>query len=106
MQHKTHTVEKPITSRACDKKFAQKSQLVKHQATHSYVKSFKCSFCPEGRYFKTKFQLSQHMVLHYKPKFAGSHCDYKSHKKCNLYRHLKTHQKKKTTNILLKLYYL
>ena len=40
------------------------------------------------------------MVYHYKPKFACSHCDYKSHKKCSLDRHLKAQKKKKINDIL------
>ena len=33
---------------------AIKSNLVRLQATHSDVRNFKCSICPEGRCFKTK----------------------------------------------------
>ena len=77
-----------------EKVFLQKSNLVRHQATHSEIRSFKCSICPEGRFFKTKNQLTNHMVFHYEPKFACSHCDYRAHKKCDLDRHSKTHEKK------------
>ena len=72
----------------------KKGDLVKHQATHSEVRSFKCSICPEGRLFKTKGSLRNHMVFHYEPKFACSQCDYKTHIKCNLNRHIKSHDKK------------
>ena len=92
--YRTHTGERPFGCHICDKRFLQKSNLVRHQATHSEIRSFKCSICPEGRFFKTKNQLTNHMVFHYEPKFACSHCDYRAHKKCDLDRHSKTHEKK------------
>ena len=63
--------------------------LVDHQATHSEVRSCKCSICPEGRYFKTKSQLSNHMVYHYEPKYSCSQCDHKSYTNTHLSRHKK-----------------
>ena len=95
IHYKTHTNEKPLACQICDKKFAQKIHLVRHQAIHSEIRSFKCSICPESRFFKTKDGLRNHMVFHYEPKFACSHCEYKTHTKGALKVHKKTHGEKK-----------
>ena len=82
-----------FSCQTCGKRFVQKGNLVRHQATHSEMKPFKCSICPEERYFKTKDCLRQHMVYHYEPKFSCSFCDHISYTKSNLKSHEKTHIK-------------
>ena len=68
-----------------------KNNLVQHQACHSDVRNFKCTVCPEGRFFKTKKYLNQHMVFHNEPKFPCSYCNHKSYRKCYILKHEKTH---------------
>ena len=91
-RHKaTHTREKLFAFQFCGRKFAQKSNLVRNQATHSDVRNFKCSICPEGRFFKTKDQLNHHVIFHYEPKYSCSQCDHKSYTTSDLSKHEKTH---------------
>ena len=73
----------------CGKKFAQKSSLQNHQATHSDERKFKCNICPDERYFKTKSQLRKHLVYHYEPKHSCLHCNKKCHTSADLTKHVK-----------------
>ena len=80
VQHQAvHTGEKLFACQIWKRKFAKKSNLVEHQATHSDVRNFKCSICPEGRSFKTKRELKQHIVFHYEPKYSCNSCNHKSY---------------------------
>ena len=75
----------------CGKGFAQNSKLRRHQVAHSEERKFKCAICPEGRFFKTKPDLSIHMKLHFEPEHECKRCGKKFHRSSNLNKHMKTH---------------
>ena len=39
------------------------------------IRSFKCSIRPKGRFFKTKDDVSNHIVYNYEQNFACRQCD-------------------------------
>ena len=88
---RTHTGEKPYVCSICDKRFARKDILQRHQATHSDERKFKCTICPNERSFKTKSQLSTHMKLHYKPSHQCEVCQKNFHCKLTFNMHMRTH---------------
>ena len=88
---RTHNGEKPYVCCICDKRFAQKNYLQRHQETHSDERKFKCTICPDERSFKTKNQLSTHMKLHYEPSHQCEVCQKSFYIKAVLDRHMRTH---------------
>ena len=57
-----HTGEQPFACQVCDKKFALKFTLVRHQVTHTREKSFACQICDKK--FAQKSTLVQHQATH------------------------------------------
>ena len=88
---KTHTGEKSYVCSICDKKFARKDTLQRHQATHSDERKFKCDICPDDRSFKTKDELTKHMKYHYEPSYQCEVCQKSFYFKKCLNIHMRTH---------------
>ena len=76
----------------CDRRFSQKNDLHRHQATHTDERKFKCEVCLDKRSFKTKCQLTNHMKFHYEPKHWCLKCGKKFHRSDSLKQHEKTHR--------------
>ena len=83
---RVHTGEKPYVC----KQFADKSSLKYHQATYNEERKHKCPICHEGRFFKTKGYLSNHMKLHFEPTHECKQCAKNFHQLSGLHSHMKT----------------
>ena len=93
--YRTHTSKKSIS---CDEVFTHKYVFNRHKVIHNKVlvqnneKSFKCSICPEGKFYTTKSALNQHMKTHDPSNaFKCDVCLKVFSSKTNLKSHYRTH---------------
>ncbi|XP_053391194.1 zinc finger protein 676-like isoform X2 [Mercenaria mercenaria] len=89
-----HAGLKPHECAKCEKSFATKSSLERHDAVrHQEATPFKCGQC--GKAFKTKDNLKKHSKVHQEPKFSCEVCGKGWVEKCSLRKHMQVHTKAK-----------
>ncbi|XP_023693712.2 uncharacterized protein [Paramormyrops kingsleyae] len=90
-------VKLPFRCSHCDKGFARKGQLNRHEFIHSGQKPFSCSDC--GKCFGNKWQLSAHQKIHTGEKpYSCTFCEKCFIRKGELTVHLKRHTGDKPFN--------
>ena len=89
---RTHVMEKQFPCDICSKPFKTKKYMKEHRKIHSQERVQVCEVCGKG-FFKLE-HLKNHSLLHsgLKP-YACTFCSYRCTVKCNLVKHLKTHNK-------------